>query len=382
MIPGIYALPSYFMEQQKRVKFTNKDKTLFLKTLKKQVDNYFEEYKLDKLANTAMVVKTISVLALYLLPLLLMFVFSLPWWAVLLAYVVSGFGLAGVGMCVMHDGNHGSYSHNKTINKLLGGTLNILGGFNVNWKLQHNLLHHTFTNITHVDEDIHQRLNMRWSPFFKWHPAQKYQHIYAFFAYSLSTISWVLMKDYKQFYTFYRNGVNKCSKSEYYWQFAKLVFYKLSYIVYMLVIPIMILNYPSGLIIGGFFLMHAVGGLMLSTVFQLAHIVEGAEFPINNEKGQIENEWAIHQLLTTADFAHDNKFLVWYTGGLTHQIEHHIFPDICHIHYPKIAHIVKETAKEFGLPYNYNASYFKALGSHVRTLKKFGLQSDFDLANV
>jgi linoleoyl-CoA desaturase len=370
------------MEQQKRVKFTNIDKTQFLKTLKQQVDNFFEENHLDKQANVAMVIKTISVLAVYLLPLGLMYIFHLPNWAVLLGFVVSGFGMAGVGMCVMHDANHGSYSRNALLNQLLGGTLNILGGYHVNWKFQHNILHHTYTNITHVDEDIHQRLKMRWSPFFQWYPVQKYQHIYAFFAYSLSTLSWVLMKDYKQFYAFYKNGVNKCSKAEYVWQLSKLIFYKLAYILYMLVIPIVVLQYHAGVFIGGFFLMHAVGGLMLSTVFQLAHIVEGAEFPMPNEKGQIENEWAIHQLLTTADFAHDNKFLVWYTGGLTHQIEHHIFPDICHIHYPKIAHIVKETAKEFGLPYNYNASYFKALGSHVRTLKKFGLQSDFDLANV
>jgi linoleoyl-CoA desaturase len=101
-----------------------------------------------------------------------------------------------------------------------------------------------------------------------------------------------------------------------------------------------------------------------------------------NEKGEIENEWAIHQMQTTADFGHDNKLLTWYAGGLTHQIEHHVFPDICHIHYPKIAHIVKQTAEEFGVPYNYNTGYFSALRSHIKMLKKFGLQSDFDLANV
>ncbi len=371
------------MEQKKRVKFVNKDKTQFLKTLKQRVDNYFTDNNIDKQANATMIFKSVVLLSMYLMPLIAMYVFNpLPAWAIMIGYIIAGFGVAGVGMGVMHDANHGAYSHNKYVNMILGGTLNILGGFDVNWRLQHNILHHTYTNITHVDEDIEQRLKMRWSPFFKWHPVQKYQHVYAFFAYCLATISWVLMKDYKQFFTYSRNGVSKASRSQYYWDLFKLIFFKVVYVFYMIIIPIWVLGYSAGLIFGGFMLMHAIGGFVLSTVFQLAHVVEGAEFPMPNEKGEIENEWAIHQLQTTADFGHNNKLLTWYAGGLTHQIEHHIFPDICHIHYPKIAHIVEETANEFGVPYINNSGYFSALASHIRMLKKFGLQSDFDLANV
>lgn len=370
------------MELKKRVKFVNKDKTQFLKTLKQRVDAYFAENKLDKRANVAMVIKTIILLSMYLLPIAAMYITHLPWWGVLIGFVISGFGVAGVGMSVMHDANHGAYSKNKFVNTVLGGTLNILGGFDVNWKLQHNILHHTYTNITHVDEDIEPRLKMRWSPFFKWHPVQKHQHWYAFLAYSLATLSWVLMKDYKQFIAYSKNGVSKATKKQYYWDLFKLIFFKVIYIIYMLVIPIAVLGYSAGLIIGGFLIMHAIGGFVLSTVFQLAHVVEDAEFPMPNEKGEIENEWAIHQLQTTANFGHKNKLLTWYAGGLTHQIEHHIFPDICHIHYPKIAHIVENTANEFGIKYINNESYISALKSHIRILKKFGLQSDFDLANV
>lgn len=371
------------MEQKKRVKFVNKDKTQFLKTLKQRVDDYFITNKIDKQANGTMIFKSVVLLSMYLLPLASLYIFNpVPAWAVIVCFIISGFGVAGVGMGVMHDANHGAYSHNKYVNMILGGTLNILGGFDVNWRLQHNILHHTYTNITHVDEDIEQRLKMRWSPFFNWHPVQRYQHIYAFFAYCLATISWVLMKDYKQFFTYSRNGVSKATKAQYRWDFFKLIFFKVIYVIYMIVIPIWVLGYSAGLIFGGFLLMHAIGGFVLSTVFQLAHVVEGAEFPMPNEKGEIENEWAIHQLQTTADFGHNNKLLTWYAGGLTHQIEHHIFPDICHVHYPKIAPIVEQTAREFGVPYINNSGYFTALASHIRMLKKFGLQSDFDLANV
>lgn len=370
------------MEPKKRVKFVNKEKTIFLKTLKQRVDAYFQENNIEKHGNAAMVFKTIVLLSMYFVPIAAIYAFKLPWYGVLISFVISGFGAAGIGMGIMHDANHGAYSTNKLVNTLLGGTLNLIGGFDVNWRLQHNILHHTYTNITHVDEDIDQRLKMRWSPFFKYHPVQRFQHVYAFFAYCLATLSWVFMKDYKQYYTYTQNGVSKASKSEKTWDLVKLIGFKVIYLIYMLVIPIYVLGYSGGLIWGGFLIMHAIAGFVLSTVFQLAHVVEGAEFPMPNEKGEIENEWAIHQMETTADFGHGNKLLTWYAGGLTHQVEHHIFPDICHIHYPKIAKIVKSTAEEFGVPYNYNDGYFSALKSHVKMLKKFGLQSDFDLANA
>lgn len=369
------------MEQKKRVKFVNKEKTQFLKTLKQRVDQYFEENHIDRQGNSTMYFKSFVLLSMYILPVVALYAYHLPWWGVLICFTISGFGVAGVGMGVMHDANHGAYSHNKVINTIMGGTLNLLGGFDVNWRFQHNILHHTYTNITHVDEDIDQRVNMRWSPYFKYHPMQRYQYIYAFFAYCLATWSWTFIKDYKQFYSYAYNGVNKSSKSQKAFDLFKLIAFKIFYYFYILIIPIAVLHYSAGLIIGGFMLCHAIGGLVLSTVFQLAHVVEGAEFPMPNEKGEIENEWAIHQMQTTADFGHSNKLLTWYAGGLTHQIEHHIFPDICHVHYPAIAPIVKDTAEEFGVPYNYNDGYFSALASHIRMLKKFGLQSDFDLAN-
>lgn len=370
------------MEQKKRVKFVNTEKTQFLKTLKQRVDDYFTENHIDKHGNAGMVFKSVVMLSMYFLPIIAFYVFHLPWWGVLGCFVISGFGVAGVGMGVMHDANHGAYSQNKLVNTIMGGTLNMIGGFDVNWRFQHNILHHTYTNITHVDEDIDPRLKMRWSPHFKFHPVQRFQHIYAFLAYCLATWSWTFIKDYKQFYVYAHNGVNKKSRSEKAYDLFKLILFKVLYYFYILIIPIYVLGYGGGLIIGGFMLMHAIGGFVLSTVFQLAHVVEGAEFPMPNEKGEIENEWAIHQMQTTADFGHNNKLLTWYAGGLTHQIEHHLFPDICHMHYPAIAPIVRETAREFGVPYNYNEGYFSALASHVRMLKKFGLQSDWDLANA
>ncbi len=110
----------------------------------------------------------------------------------------------------------------------------------------------------------------------------------------------------------------------------------------------------------------------MSTVFQMAHVVNGVEQPLPNKNNIITNEWAVHQLRTTANFAKDNKLLNWYVGGLNFQIEHHLFPNICHIHYPKIAPIVEKTALDFGIAYNTKSTFLNALKSHIKRLKELG----------
>jgi linoleoyl-CoA desaturase len=110
----------------------------------------------------------------------------------------------------------------------------------------------------------------------------------------------------------------------------------------------------------------------MAIVFQLAHVVEGADQPLPDDKGLMDNSWAVHQLQTTANFSPGNRLLTWYLGGLNYQVEHHLFPNISHIHYPAIARIVRETAAEFGYGYNTFPSMALAVNSHLRTLKAYG----------
>jgi linoleoyl-CoA desaturase len=114
----------------------------------------------------------------------------------------------------------------------------------------------------------------------------------------------------------------------------------------------------------------------------MAHSVIETSYPLPNEKGEIENDWAIHQLNTTMNFARGNRLLSWYVGGLNFQVEHHLFPNICHIHYNKLAPIVKQTCEEYGIPYLDSPSFFEALKSHVKMLKKFGYEFNLDLATM
>jgi linoleoyl-CoA desaturase len=125
-------------------------------------------------------------------------------------------------------------------------------------------------------------------------------------------------------------------------------------------------------VVMGFLILHFVAGLALSCIFQLAHVLESSEFPNPPDTRKMENNWAIHQLLNTADFAPKSRIMAWFIGGLNHQIEHHLFPHICHVHYKKLAKVVRETAQQYGIPYQVQPTFVHALVQHAKMLHKLG----------
>jgi linoleoyl-CoA desaturase len=358
------------------IKFVNTSQTEFFHILRERVDQYFTTHGISQHANRAMVFKTIFMLSLYFVPYAFIVTASATGFFFWLSWFIMGLGLAGIGMSVMHDANHKAYSSNNRINTLIGYTLNLVGGDAPNWKLQHNILHHTYTNIHLADEDIENKPGMRFSPAGEHKPAHRFQFVYAFLLYSLMTFFWVLIKDFPQFFRYIRTGISKLHGTKKWVHFAQLIVWKSFYITYILVIPAVVLNVPVWHILLGFLIMHLVAGTILSLVFQLAHVVESTTYPEVNAAGNIETEWAIHQLRTTADFASSNKLLTFYVGGLNFQAIHHLFPRICHIHYPQLAPIVAATAKEFGVPYTHYDTFGAAFQSHVRMLKNLG-RSDY-----
>jgi len=355
-----------------KVKFVAPEKSLFFSVLKKRVDQYFIDNQLSRYATKGMVVKTIVLLSLYFLPFFAILVFQPSFTVSLFLWFLMGFGVSGIGMSIMHDANHGAYSKNPKINKWLGYTIYFAGGGVSNWKWQHNLLHHTYTNVVPMDEDIRDRGVVKLSPHVVARFVHQFQWIYAFFFYSLMTLYWVIFKDFSQYFSFIGSGINSQSKAENRSMFVQLILLKVVYFGILLGLPILVFGLPAQQIIIGFLVMHFTSGLLLTVIFQLAHTVEGTQHPLVEENNTIAKDWAIHQLETTVNFSPNNRWLSWYIGGLNYQIEHHLFPKICHVHYPKIAPIVKQTAAEFGIAYLENPSFEKALKSHVSALKRFG----------
>lgn len=356
------------------IRFSHKDqnKALFFAELRKRVDNYFKENNISKHYNSQMVIKTIILLSAYILPFIALLVFQPSLGISLVLWSVIGLALAGIGMSVMHDANHGAYSSSSKTNYWLGHSLNLLGGSVFNWKLQHNILHHTYTNVAGVDDDIDDKLVMRFSPHteVKWY--HKFQVVYAFLFYGILTLYWALLKDFVQFHRYTKDGVNKNTKEQNRSILFKMILSKIFYFFIFMILPLAILGMPAGQYIAGFLLMQFIAGLVLTLIFQLAHTVEETSHPLPDENFTIENNWAIHQMNTTVNFSRKSKLISWYVGGLNFQVEHHLFPTICHVHYPEVAHIVKATAEEYGVPYLENETFYKALASHVNTLKRFG----------
>jgi len=356
-----------------RIRFQNKEQVPFVKELRKRVNAYFKENNISRNANPHMVIKTISMFLIYLVPYALVYTGLLSGaWLFILA-VMMGLGMAGIGMSVMHDANHGAYSSNPKVNKLVGICIHLIGGDVYNWKVQHNILHHTYTNIDGLDGDIHQDPFLRLSTQQDWSKGHKFQHIYAFFLYTLGTLLWPVM-DFVQYRRFTKLGLSPEGKLDKPKQLRKLVSYKLAYFAFTFALPMILSPLLWWQVIVGWLILNMVAGLILTVTFQLAHVVEGVAFPVPSDDGKLENEWMIHQLKTTANFAKNSKLVTWFVGGLNFQIEHHLFPNICHVHYKKISDIVKDTAEEYGIIYNHHKTYFGAVRSHYKMLKYFGLK--------
>ncbi len=355
-----------------KVKFLNVEKTDFLSTVKSRVDQYFENEGISRHANASMVFKTVAMLSMWFVPYALILTNTFTPWEMFGLAAIMGFGAAGIGLSIMHDANHGGYSANKTVNDALGYCLNLIGGSSSTWKIQHNILHHTFTNIYHHDEDLNPSGTMRFTPRAEHKPIFKFQHIYATLLYGLMTFTWVLHKDFVQLKRYDTQNLIKGSRGTYSRELIITIFSKVIYYIYILLIPMLLVDISILQWLAGFALMHFISGVVLGFVFQLAHVVEGPHFPVPNPENTIENEWAIHQMYTTANFARKNRILSWYVGGLNYQVEHHLFPKICHIHYRKLAPIVIRTAREFNIPYYDQPTFWSALKSHFRLMKKMG----------
>ncbi len=319
-----------------------------------------------------MVLKTVVMLGLYFIPLILINTGIVTQaWLLFTLYVISGLGMAGVGMGVMHDAIHGSYSRNQKVNQYLGYTMNLIGANAVVWKIQHNVLHHTYTNIDQADDDINAPFFLRFSPHAKRYWLHRFQHFYVWFFYGLSTISWVTTKDFIRISRYKKMGFFK-GKNEYRNEVLKVIAWKLLYYSYALILPIIVVPLAWWVVLLAFVSMHFITGLLISLVFQTAHVMPNNEFPIPDENGLIENDWAIHQLATTTNYSPRSPFFSWLIGGLNYQIEHHLLPNVCHIHYKKLSSIVAETAAEFGIPYHTKKTFVAAIWDHVKMLNQLG----------
>jgi linoleoyl-CoA desaturase len=355
------------------VKFPRLDPAQFGDEVKRRVADYFQQNHLSDKANAAMVAKTITLFALTFGCYGLILSNRFDPWAMLGLAIVMGVGVAGLGFSVAHDALHGAYSKHPAVNRALGFTFDLLGANGYMWKITHNVIHHTYTNIHGIDEDLSVSPLLRLSPESDLKPMHRWQHWYAFLAYSTSTLFWVFVKDYKYFLQKdlgpYRN--RKHPRSE----VAILLVTKAVYYAWAIVIPLLVLQVTWWQFVIGFLAMNLTAGAILGIVFQLAHVVEGTEHLHADPTGLMESAWMVHEMRTTSDFGRRNRLLNWYVGGLNFQVEHHLFPRVCSVHYPAISPIVEQVARECGVPYHAHDTFREAVRSHFKTLRHFGVEA-------
>ena len=342
----------------------------FLKTVRARVHDALSAGRLKgdpKLQRKALLVGT-----WFLASFVLLFCVQSVWLQAVLCFSY-GLAASAVGFNIFHDANHGAISSRRGVNvatAILASS--VLGASRYLWSYKHHILHHRFTNIQGWDDDLETRGFLRISPHQDWKPRYRGQHFFVFALYAINAIELVFVKDFVQYFTLRMNehqAIPPMSKME------KLEFWagKAFYFAIFLGIPLALL--PFGHVVVGFLIYQVTLGMSLALVFSMAHQVENADFPAPvGASPVISEEWAAHQMRTTVNFANSSPAWNWFSGGLNHQIEHHLFPAISHTHYPAIRKIVSGTAQEFQLPYKQFDSYGQALTSHYRFLQKLSLR--------
>jgi linoleoyl-CoA desaturase len=345
------------------------DHRAFFGDLKTQADAYFDGPGGSRRDLPLMYLKTAAILTWFAGSwALLVFAASSAWQAVLLSMSL-GLSIAAVGMSIQHDANHGAYSRHAWINRAFGFTLDVMGVCSFIWRQKHNVIHHTYTNIRGIDFDLDFGSIARLSPEQPRRPWHRYQHLYLWFLYGFLLPKWVFFDDFVVLRT-RRMGPHplpRLSRTE----IALFIGWKLFFVGWAIVVPA--LFHPLWQVLVFHLLAVFTLGVTLSTVFQLAHCVEEATFPeASAEDQRMKQDWATHQMETSVDFARGSPVLTWFLGGLSFQVEHHLFPKVCHLHYPALSRIVEEVSSKHGVPYRNNLTLGSAIASHFRHLRRMG----------
>jgi linoleoyl-CoA desaturase len=337
--------------------------------VRRRVDAYFRTSGRPQRDCWQLYLKTAILLSSFVASFVLLVFVAQAWWQALPLALLLGLATAAIGFNVQHDAGHQAYSNRRWINRLMAWTLELLGGSSYLWHWKHGVFHHTYANVEGHDTDIDLGLLGRLTPHQKRRWFHRWQHYYLWVLYGLMAIKWQLYDDFRDVITgrIKRHRLPRPRG----WELAGFLVGKGAFLGLAFGVPL--LFHPIWVVAVYYGVAALVLGMVLSIVFQLAHCVEEAEFPLpQKDTGRIENPWSVHQVETTVDFARGNRLVAWLLGGLNFQIEHHLFPRICHINYPALSKLVEAACREFGVRYMVHASVWAGLVSHFRWLRRMG----------
>ncbi len=361
-IDDLVAQPS-----SRRLETSPADPSSFPKVLRRRLDGFFSDRNLSPKADRTMWVKIALGLAVLSCSWIALYALNPDSWKFVALYLLNGLAQTFLLLNIAHDSNHNAISSSRSVNKALNYVFDLCGISSYMWRILHHRGHHSCINLHGEDDALTGRRIFRFTPHEPRSPMQRFQHIYALFFYALFSLDYVFVRDFACFF-FPGHDYLKRTKHPAR-EYAILFAGKAIYLTYMIILPILLLRKSPLLVALAFLLTHIIIGLSVSLVFQTTHTVESTYFP--SSRGEFDNG-VYHIFATTADYATANPLVGWLAGGLNHHIAHHLCPFVCHTHYASLTRIVKETSREFGIPYRENPSVRQALAAHFSLLKRLG----------
>jgi linoleoyl-CoA desaturase len=304
--------------------------------------------------------------------------FAEEWWQAVPLAISLAFSLAAIAFNIQHDGGHSAYSDRTWVNRLAALTMDLVGASSYLWRWKHGILHHTYPNVKEMDTDIEAGPIARLTPAEPHRWFHRWQHLYLWPLYGITAARWHLMTDFQEVAKG-SIGPHRVPRPRS-WDLLCFLLGKVVSIGLLLGIPMIF--HPWWIVVPMYFLVAGTVGVTLTIVFQLAHCVGEADFPGPSEDNRMPDAWAVHQINTTVDFARESKLAFWFLGGLNFQVVHHLFPRICHVHYPAISKIVEATCRDHGIVYRTHGSFASGLLSHYRWLRRLGRGEENPLASA
>ncbi|MEZ4828539.1 MAG: acyl-CoA desaturase [Bacteroidia bacterium] len=357
------------MHQVNTIVFKKKEDVFYHK-LNERVREYFRRERISTYANARFYIKGLILLAAYVLGYIMIVIWGENTASLMAGYMLMGAMAILIGLNLGHDAAHSAISRNNQINKAIRMVFDLLGANSFMWRNRHVFAHHPYPNISEQDSDIRQVGFVRIFPSDRIKAVHRYQHVYMPFVYLFYTLHWLYRRDFADYFSenigAFRRG--KFPKKE----FVRMLIFKVFYLVYVLIVPLIYVDQSVGMILLGWLLMNFSASAVVAVALVSAHVGEDAIFPEPEENGEMGTSWAEHQLMTTSDFATENAVVNFLFGGFNHHVVHHLFPRICHIHYPGLTPLVRQTAAEVGLEYHCEPKLGKAILSHWQLLKNRG----------
>lgn len=357
----------------KKLRFSKDNGSVFYKELCEHLDHYFETNQIPYTGNRVMIFKILMYFGLDILFYSLMITSTTPL-SFVVFYLLMGLAVLLTAFNISHDAAHGVAVRSRFWNQVLFQlSFNLQGNNAYVWGKNHTESHHLYTNVSGSDIDVldNPLVRMTAQQTRRWY--HRFQHVYSPFLYLFYSLNWFFFREGLMLFNVSSRTIKIAIPAR---EVVRLVFFKILYVGYMILLPIYLLPFGAGLVFMTFLLNHIMISLLFVGVLGVSHLSDYVEHPVADAEGKMDMSWPKLQMCTSLDYNAGSRFFNWTLGGFNAHTLHHLLPNICHVHYLDILPIFRALCAKHGLTYM-EVSYGQSLRSHFRFLKRMGAHDHF-----